>query len=206
MDRASSRRYRFGMVFSIQRATRWVRGFILATAVASLMLGPGVPADADILMTLAPAGVPGATVAVLDAPGLVASPTPGAPESSWVIGPGNAHSQAMAPLPRRLALFQNVEGSLKLVAAVRVRYFASHGVWVPRYRVSEQMYFVPTDNGWKPLVLHGGVPSMLTYTSTMLPNAEGYYAALTFSSTTGPITIDAWQVYRITSSLSAPYP
>ncbi|MHB1515829.1 MAG: hypothetical protein ACYCVY_09000 [Acidiferrobacteraceae bacterium] len=189
------------------RRAKWrVRGFILAAAIAFLTLDPGVPADADTLMTLTPAGIPGATVAVPDAPGLVTSPTAGAPEASWVIGPGSTRSQATAPLPRRLALFQTVQGSLKLVAAVRVRYFASHGVWAPRYRVSEQMYFVPTGNGWKPLVLHGGVPSMLTYTSTMLANAEGYYTSLTFSSTTGPITIDAWQVHRITSSLSAPYP
>ncbi|MHB1951932.1 MAG: hypothetical protein ACYCQK_10730 [Acidiferrobacteraceae bacterium] len=162
---------------------------------------------ANVLLALAPVRVQGSPVAVEDGAGLVASPIAGVAAPSWSLVPGDTLSRSTAPAPRRVDLYQKTAGKLKLVAVIKVRYFADrHGDWVPYFRMSEQLYFVPTGNGWKPLALVGGVPSMVSATSQALPNAEGYYPSLTFSSTTGPITIDAWAVYRITSSLSAPYP
>lgn len=180
--------------------------FRAALALAAALLACAHAAVADTLLVLTPQGVSGSAIAIPDAPGLVASPLAGTAVSSWTITAGDARSGSTAPLPRRLDLYQSIAGQQKLAAVVKVRYFATQGEWVPRYRVSEEMYFVPTGNGWKPLAFTGSVPSMLSTTSTALPNAQGYYASLTFSSTTGPLAIDAWAVHRITSSLSAPYP
>lgn len=177
-----------------------------ALALVAALLACAHVAVADTLLTLTPHGVQGSAIAIPDAPGLVSSPLAGTAVPSWTITAGDARSGSTAPFPRRLDLYQKIAGQLKLAAVVRVRYFATQGAWVPGYRMSEEMYFVPTKNGWKPLVLTGGVPAMLSTTSSALPNAQGYYASLTFSSTTGPLPIDAWAVHRITSSLSDPYP
>lgn len=146
------------------------------------------PACAETLLVLQNATQ---RLAIADEPGLHHL-APGAAAITWRVAPGDWVRHPLAP--RALRLYQNARAGLKLMAIIKVRYFPEAGHFVPKYRVSEQMYFVPTPGGWKPLAFAHGVPSLLTYTSQTLPNAQGYYHSLSFSLTSAVMPIDAWEV------------
>ena len=173
-----------------------MRDPMLSFALLALLLLPlsGV-VHAESLLTLQSGQAVGV---VQDGIGIVAAPMAGMAEPAWLVIPGTNRYQSNPPVDRRVDLFHAVNGHLVRVAAIRIRYYWSAAAgWTPRYRMSEQMYFVSTPSGWRPLAMIGGAPSMMDYTGTGGANAQGYYGSLQFRSVAGPITIDAWSVTRL---------
>lgn len=127
--------------------------------------------------------------------GQYASPTQGLSVSGWTIEPGAALSGGEPP--DRIVRFY-VPGRVKprLLCMVSVRYFPLHNEWVPYYRIDEEMFFSHKGGRWLPLTLMNGVPALITYTPIGFANAAGYYEGLSFSQTTGPITLVGWTVMR----------
>lgn len=162
----------------------------------ALTLPLAVTARAETLLVLQSARQ---RLVVADEPGLHRAAS-GTPVPVWRLTPGDAVRHPRTP--RSVRLYQKIPGGLKLMAVIKVRYFAQAGRWVPEYRISEQMYFVPTPGGWKPLAFANGVPSLLSYTSPTLPNAQGYYHALAFSLTSALMAVDAWEVVPVTHGAS----
>ena len=76
-----------------------------------------------------------------------------------------------------------------------VRYFRNaEGLWVPHFRLDEEPLVRREGNRWVPLLQERGLPTLIVLTSSTLPNAEGFYPALEFGLTTGPLSIDLWRV------------
>ncbi len=134
--------------------------------------------------------------------GQYTAPVQGLTVSGWTIAPGATVSGAEPP--DRVVKFY-VQGRIKpkLLCLVDVRYFPLGNRWQPYYRMDEEMFFTHKDGRWLPLTLMNGVPALVTYTPIGFANASGYYRALSFARTTGPITLAGWDVVREQAS---PFP
>ncbi|MHB8252723.1 MAG: hypothetical protein ACYDEV_03290 [Acidiferrobacter sp.] len=127
--------------------------------------------------------------------GQYTAPVSGLTVSGWTIAPGATVSGPEPP--NRIVRFL-VAGRVKpkLLCLVDVRYFALGNRWQPYYRMDEEMFFTHKGGRWMPLTLMDGVPALVTYTPIGFANPAGYYRGLSFSQTTGPITLIGWNVER----------
>ncbi len=123
---------------------------------------------------------------------------------AWTIRQGSPVSGRQPP-QRVVRFYAPGRVKPKLLCLVDVRYFRDGRRWRPYYRMDEQMFFTKRAGRWVPLALMHGVPSLISATPTGFANAAGYVRGLTFSQTTGPITLVGWQVARVNATaLPAP--
>jgi hypothetical protein len=134
------------------------------------------------------------------------SPYQNKSQVSWTIKQGEAVQAKSAPVARQIDFYQRNGREYELVCTVELKYFEDKkNLWLPRYRINQEMFFVRDGDKWKPLNTVEGIPSLIQHTSTQFPNMEGYYSSFDFGLTTGPIAIDAWKVAVMVSPFS-PYP
>jgi len=132
-------------------------------------------------------------------PGQYAAPTTGLAMPGWTISPG-APISGTRPPDWVVRFYTQGRIKPKLLCLVDVRYFPAGNDWQPYYRLDEEMFFAHKGGRWVPLTLTGGLPSLITYTPVGFANAAGYYRALNFSQTTGPITLIGWNVDQAPST------
>jgi len=138
--------------------------------------------------------------------GTFPSPYQNKPQISWTIKQGEAVRAKSAPLARQIDLYQRNGREYELVCTVELKYFEDKkNVWSPRYRINQEMFFARDGDKWRPLKTVEGIPALIQYNSNQFPNFEGYYSALDFGLTIGPIAIDAWKV-AVTASPFSPSP
>jgi hypothetical protein len=138
--------------------------------------------------------------------GTFPSPYQNNSQASWTIRQGEAVPAKSAPLARQIDFYQRNGREYELVCTVELKYFQDKkNLWLPRYRINQEMLFVRDGNTWRPLTTVEGIPSLIQQTSTQFPNMEGYYSTLDFGLTTGSIAIDAWKVAVMVLPFS-PYP
>ena len=126
--------------------------------------------------------------------GLVVSPDKGKPRAKWTIRAGDALKSEVQPGDRNVGFYQGAENQTTLLFIVKVRYYRDPaGRWVPQFQLNDEPLVVRENGRWKPLATPG-VAGLIAQTGTALPNAEGYFTSLEFGFTTGPASIDAWQV------------
>ena len=166
-------------------------------ALAWLVLaGQAVAARPPVLVVLAHTDG-GKTIAakIETKAGLVASPDQGKRRAQWALRTGETVKSATRPADRVVSFYQGTGTQTALLFIVKTRYYPNNdGKWVPQFLIDQEPLVTRVNGRWQPLTTVQGVPSLIVITSNTLPNAEGYYSALDFSFTTGPTSIDAWQV------------
>ena len=172
-----------------------LRRLVLALA-ALVAAGYAAAATPPVLMVLAHAEGDKAVATKIEAKaGLVASPDKGKRQLQWILRAGEAIQSATRPADRVVGFYQVTGNQSALLFLVRMRYYPNReGKWVAQFQIDQEPLVVRKGNGWQPLTTVQGVPSLIMLTSNTLPNAEGYYSALDFRFTAGPMSIDAWSV------------
>jgi hypothetical protein len=166
-------------------------------ALAWLMLaGPAAAARPPVLMLLAHAEAGKPIVSKIEAKaGLVTSPDQGKRQVQWFLRAGEAVKSAARPADRVVSFYQGTGTQSALLFIVKLRYYPNNeGRWVAQFQIDQEPLVARVNGRWQPLTTVQGVPSLIVITSNTLPNAEGYFASLDFSFTTGPTSIDAWMV------------
>jgi hypothetical protein len=109
--------------------------------------------------------------------------------------PGHPLAIEQHPSDVTVELYRGVDAERTLLCAISVRYFRdARGYWIPHFLIVEDALVVRAADGrWQPLNLaRGGAAALVMITSSTLPNAEGFYPALEFGLTGGPLQIDSW--------------
>jgi hypothetical protein len=127
--------------------------------------------------------------------GLVISPDKGKPRDKWIIRAGDALKSEVRPGDRSVGFYRGVDNQSTLLFVVKVHYYLnSDGRWVPQFQINEEPVVIRLNGRWQPLSTSQGIAGQIALTGTALPNAEGYFTSLEFGFTSGPASIDAWQV------------
>ncbi|MHB8742141.1 MAG: hypothetical protein ACYC9L_03370 [Sulfuricaulis sp.] len=172
---------------------------IAAAAVSVLLLSftPGIhAANFPVLMVLQYT-IAGNTVQtqVTTQAGLVASPDQGKPVTQWSISAGDAIPSATRPADRAVSFYQGAGNQSSALFIINVRYYQnSSGQWLPQFQLDEEPLVARLRGRWQALTTTHGAPGLIMQSGTALPNAEGYSASLVLGFTTGPTSLDGWQV------------
>lgn len=127
--------------------------------------------------------------------GRVASPDKGKPRDKWIIRAGDALKSEARPDDRSVGFYQGADDQTTLLFVVKVRYYLNtDGSWVPQFQINEEPQVIRLNGRWQPLTSAKGIAGQITQSGTALPNAEGYFTYVEFGFTSGPASIDAWQV------------
>lgn len=112
----------------------------------------------------------------------------------WQVLPGETVRTPTRPSPRVVELYAGQMQPPELVARLLVSYFGDAGRWTPFYRISEEPAVVRQGGRWTPVTIGQGMPGLIVQHGGMLPNADGFFARIEFSLTTGSLAPGAWLV------------
>ena len=174
-----------------------IRPATIALVILLLGIAPGVQAARTPVLMLLEHTEAGKTIRtkIELKSGVVESKNKGKPRDRWVIRSGDAVKSEIRPADRAASFYKLGLGEITQLFVVRARYYQNpEGRWIPHFQLIEEPLMMRQGQGWKPLTVVQGVPSLIMQTGSVLPNAEGYAASLEFGFTTGPLPIDAWQV------------
>jgi hypothetical protein len=171
----------------------WRISLALAVAFITGPLLPAVAADAPVLAVLEhTSGWFGKRTSILAKPGVSASSLAHLPKSVWTLREGKTLNQPNPPAERIIQLYRATEKDPEIVCTIAVKYARTADGWRPAY----QLVPPPTvhlENG-KLIPIDTGLPGSIRIVQTSPSLADGYVHTLSFSSITGPITIDLWDV------------
>jgi len=139
-------------------------------------------------------GVFGSREPIYDRPGGSASPYANKPRKVWTLREGDTLKQSTPPPERLIRFYETVNNNTLSVCTVIVKYSRSANGWRPGYQLLIHP-LVTIENGRpKPLGSDEGARGLVQLVNPAAPNRDGFYHTLSFGSTVGTLTIDAWEV------------
>lgn len=126
--------------------------------------------------------------------GAVTSPFANKPHNVWTLREGEPLKQANRPAERLIQFYQVRQQEIQVVASLFVKYVPGRRGWRPAFalHVSPPAYW----DGQRIVPLEGtaGAPLPVQIVATGEDAGDGFTHALSFSSATGAVSIDAWEV------------
>lgn len=126
--------------------------------------------------------------------GSVTSPFASQPHPVWTLREGETLKRVKRPPERLIQLYQVRQQEIQLVASLFVTYVAGNKGWRPAYalHVSPPAYW----DGQRIVPLEGTAiaPLPIQIVATGEDAGHGFAHALSLSSPTGAVSIDAWEV------------
>ncbi|MFL6624596.1 MAG: hypothetical protein ACJ8J7_06580 [Sulfurifustaceae bacterium] len=136
-----------------------------------------------------------APLTVLDEPGLKLRQAP-VVANEWKLTADEPLTGNARPQDRLIELYSGAASAPILVCRVLVRYYPKNGKWVPGFRIDEEPLLVNVGGRWQPIELVKGTPTLLVQKGNVLPNAEGFFPAITFAFSSGSFPVVGWRVLR----------
>lgn len=185
MDSTGRGRYSQVMPF----ARRVLLGAVLLCAAPSVLAAPPVLA----VLEYKP-GVFGSRTPIHDRTGGSPSPYANKPRQVWTLREGDTLKQPTPPPERLIRFYETVNNNTLSVCTVIVKYSRSADGWRPGYQLLTHPLVTIENGRLKPLGTEEGARGLVQIVSPSQPNRDGFYHTLSFGSTVGTITIDAWEV------------
>jgi hypothetical protein len=169
---------------------------ILATAALTLALafrpGGGAAADAPTLAKLQPLASTQAPLEIIGRAGLQLSTSP-VSSSNWKLTSADTVAGDTRPADRLIELYTGTASAPILLCRILLRYYPSRAGWIPYFQLNEEPLLTRVNGRWQPIEIAPGVSALLVRKGGMLPNAEGFFPAIEFGLSSGPLTVVGWR-------------
>jgi len=148
--------------------------------VAELEFSPGrlFPDRADILLVR----------------GVQPSKYAGRPRALWTLRAGDKLRFPTPPAERTIRFYRVNGKDVETVCTVLVKYVADSSGWRPVFHMLQQPIVAFDGQKVVPLGNQNEVRGLMQARGLQTPDREGFYRELVFGYTSGPTTIDGWEV------------
>jgi len=168
---------------------------ILATAALALVFAPngGSAADAPTLAKLQPLASTQPSLEIVGRAGLQLS-TRVISSSDWKLTSADRVAGDVRPADRLIEIYTGTPAAPILLCRVLLHYYPSREGWVPYFQLDQEPLLRRANGRWQAIEIAPGVSGLLVRKGGVLPTAEGFFPALEFGLSSGPLTVVGWQI------------